>query len=118
MPRTVGLTQADIDARWNRVVELSQRGVPVEQIAEQLGISITHVFRIRARRMGPKTPRRPFSADEVATIEQMLQDGASLAEIARSIGRKPATLSKRWRGRGWDRIMCAEFGAQRMLEQI
>jgi transposase-like protein len=109
--RTKGLTNAEIEERWQRIVELSLRAVPAAEIAHQLGISERSVFRIRRQRLGPRTPRRGFTDEEVELVEAMLVDGASIAEIARTIGRCPATVRKRWPGRSWDKIACAEFGA-------
>jgi DNA-binding NarL/FixJ family response regulator len=111
MPRTKGLTNAEIEQRWRRIVELTLRGVPAHLIAEQLGISERSVFRIRRQRLGPRAPRRDFTDDEIAYVEAMLTDGASIAEIARTIGRCPATVNKRWPHRGWDKTACAEFAA-------
>lgn len=101
MPRVSGLTEADIERRWRRVVELSHRGVPVAEIASQLGISQTHVYRIRAQRIGAKTPRRNLSAEEIATAQRLLDEGASYAEVARTLGRERSVIRRRFPGCGW-----------------
>lgn len=113
MPRTKGMTDEQRTARDDRVVELTRRGVPVAEIAHQLGMAPRSVFRIRHQRCLAKPPPRRFTADEIATVETMLADGASLHEIARTLGRDPKTVNKRFRGRGWSKIQAAEFGALR-----
>jgi DNA-binding CsgD family transcriptional regulator len=111
--RTRGLSEAEIQARWDRVVELTFRGVSAAEIAHQLGITERTVFRIRRQRMVARCTPLRFTDDEIASAEQMLADGASIAEVARSLGRSPNTVNKRFRGRGWSKVQCAEFGALR-----
>jgi DNA-binding NarL/FixJ family response regulator len=114
------MTVEEMRDRWDRVLDLSRRGVPIEQIAEQLGISVTHVSRIRARQRKSKQSRRSFTAEEIVIIEEMLNDGCSYAEVARTINRAPKSIRRRWPGRGWDKTACAEFGALRYkaLQQL
>lgn len=109
MPRTAGLTRADIEARWQQVVDMTKFGMTLEQIAEQSGFSIPHVRRIQAKLMGPRGSRRPYTCDELERIETMLDDGCSLAEIARTLGRNRHALSRRFAGRGWTRQQVAEW---------
>lgn len=112
MPRIPGLTSDDIAERHRRVLELTDRGVAAVDIAAQLGMSITHVHRIRGRRRGAPS-RRPFTTEEIARAEALFADGCSAAEVARTLGRHPASVSRRWRGRSWDRSTSAEFGVLR-----
>jgi DNA-binding CsgD family transcriptional regulator len=111
--RTSGTSREQVAAREARVVELTFRGLSAADIAHQLGITERTVFRIRRRRMVARCTPLRFTDDEIATAEQMLADGASIAEVARSLGRRPATVNKRFRGRGWSKVQCAEFGALR-----
>lgn len=111
--RVPGLTQEDIEARWARVMELSRRGVRVSDIAHQVGISVTHVHRIRAK-FRDKKPRRMFTEAEIAVVESMIEDGASLNEVARTVGRDHSVIVRRWKGCGWDKVSSAEFGALRL----
>jgi transposase-like protein len=109
-PRS-GETDDDRRCRAERVIALSARGVPVAQIAEEVGVSTTHVFRIRAALMKPGTRPRRFTDDELAFAERMLEDGASINEVARTLGRHPGTVGKKFRGRGWSQLQSAEWGA-------
>lgn len=115
MPRTTGLTEVEIQERWDRVVALTLRGVSAPDIAHQLGITERSVMRIRKNRMVAKPSPKRFTAEELATIEKMLDDGCSIAEAARTVGRIPQVVGKRFRGRGWTLAQASEWGAL-MLE--
>lgn len=119
MPRASSVTLEEMRDRWNRVAELSRRGVSAALIAEQLGITHRSVNRIKARQTGVETSRR-FTAEEIARVEDMLSDGCSLSEIARTIGRSPGSVRKRWRGQGWTKSAGGELGALRYkaLQQL
>lgn len=73
----------------------------VERIRHDLGIRM-------------KTPRQ-FTAGELATIDALLDDGASVAEALRSVGRTPKSWSRRWLGRGWTQAQRAEYMTARRL---
>lgn len=104
-----GLTLEDVRERDKRILELTQRNVPIRLIAEQLGIHERSVMRARNRmNMAKPSPRR-FTAEEIAQVESMLADGCSIAEVARTIGRHPATVWNRWPHRGWTNVQCGEW---------
>lgn len=112
MPRRHGDDARTIKARWDRVADLTRRGVPADDIAHQLGMHIRTVYRIRGKyglnRVGAP---RPFTDAELTTAQTMLDDGASIAEVARTLGRCPKSVWRKFPGRGWDATLCAEFGA-------
>ena len=120
MPRRSGDTVADIEARHARVVELYNRGVEASAIAEQVGISVTHVFRIRAKVKPAPQRRRPFTDAECAQIESMLADGASYYEVGRTVDRNPTVLRRRWPGYSWTPKEAGEHAVlrERALEQF
>lgn len=107
MPRTTGLSVAEITARHQRIAMRLRAGVDPKLIAHDEGVSVRTVQRARD---GAKLHRN-FTADEIARIESMLEDGASLAEVARTVGRHVQLISRKWRGRGWTREQVSEFNS-------
>jgi hypothetical protein len=102
-------TRAEIAERRERVAVLLRAGRSVRQVAEETGLSIQSVYGIRSAFREPDYRRRLYTPEEVARIEEMLADGASIAEIARTVGRGRKALWKRFRGRGWTREQVAEW---------
>ncbi|MCU1418526.1 MAG: hypothetical protein JWP32_2700, partial [Schumannella sp.] len=45
----------------------------------------------------------------IARAETMLADGASVAEIERTLGRRPGALTRRFAGRGWSHAECGKY---------
>jgi hypothetical protein len=90
---------------------LMRAGMSITETAIQLKCSTRTVDRIR-RELGIRSrpPCRPFTADELATIERWIADGASVADALRTVGRDPhASYSSRFRGRGWSRRQVGEY---------
>lgn len=86
------------------VSELTQRGYSLTQISNKLDISPRTVLRYRRKAgFGNPCPPRPFSPEEVARVEELLEDGCSFSECARTVGRDVKTLGVRFRGKSkWD----------------
>jgi transposase-like protein len=56
-----------------------------------------------------KRPPRPKLTDEEKQLaEQLLSDGASMREVARTIGRSASVICRRFPGRGWTLEQVAE----------
>lgn len=84
---------------WDKVVRMTLEGRSAPDIAAILGCTTRTVQRIR-RKSGVARPAvAPMTEHEVARAEAMLADGASLSEVARTLGR--GGLHKRFKGRGW-----------------
>lgn len=98
-----------------RIVELTRAGWTAQQIADALRITSRTVARARVRRGVAKPPTPPLTDDEIQRAELLLDDGASCAEVARTLGRCPGAIRKRFPGRGgkpgagveWRRMMAA-----------
>jgi IS30 family transposase len=100
----------------DRVADLTCQGWSADQIAREVGIHPRTVTRVR-RRTGVGGPVYPhYSDEELRIAEQMLADGASIADTARTLGREPTTLWKRYKGRGWSSEKTAEY--RRMLREL
>lgn len=100
--------QATVE-RYRRIAELTRQGMTARQIAEALGCTMRTVCRARAR-TGVSRPAAPLYPDEVWVMaESLLKDGASLMEVARTIGCDHRTVTKRFPGYLWDRTKVAQM---------
>jgi len=99
-----------IEARHQQVVKLTRQGCSAAQIADRLNITRRTVVRIRKLHGIAQPPLHRYSAEEIAAIEQLLDDGCSLAEVARTIGRPAPYLWRRYAGRGWTPSQAGQFG--------
>lgn len=91
-----------------RVIELTHRGWSSGQIAQELNTTPRTVCRIR-HNAGCKAATNPLTEDELSIAAAMLDDGASYAEVGRTIGRPLETVRNRFPGRGWTRAQTHEF---------
>lgn len=106
-----GLTKAQTQERYQRIAELTRQGQSAAQIADELKITQRTVVRARVAMGVAQPPPRYFTDEERAQIEAMLEDGCSVLEIARTLGRHPANLWRQYPGRGWTREEGARFGS-------
>lgn len=63
-----------------------------------------------------RAANRPPTADELATAERMLDDGASVREVERTLGRTRNSLKRYLAGRGWTRSEAGKHSA--MMRRI
>lgn len=105
--------QLPTEERIRRVGELTRQGMSLAQIADILKITTRTVIRDRDKAGVKSPPPQHLADEEIATVERLLDDGASLTEAARSIGRRENALhnNKRFRGRGWTKEQVAEHTA-------
>lgn len=84
-----------------RVRQLTSVGRSAADIAAALRISERTVVRYR-RRVGIAKPVvEHMTVEQLARAEQLLDDGCSAAETARSVGVAPSTIRRRFPGRAW-----------------
>lgn len=85
-------------------LDLHHAGLASQEIADRLGITRRTVLRRRVRlgvaRHTPGTTWRPTPEWE-AQARTLLEDGASLREIARTLHCDRATVTRRFKGMGW-----------------
>lgn len=107
----------------DNVIELSDMGHASVSIAHRLGCGLRTVQRYRAE-AGYTGYRdtKPYTPEELSFIEALLADGASFAEVARTVGRDRKTIAGKFRGkstwtprdggllRGWQKKMRREHG--------
>lgn len=108
--RTRSETQIEVQCRREQVAELTRQGCSTSVVAERLGMTERMVQRDRrALGLSQHRPNPHYTEQEIATIESMLDDGCSYAEVARAVGRDMCWISKRWPGRGWTPQQAAEY---------
>lgn len=103
--------EIDAQARYDRIVELVREGLTTTEIANRMKVTRQTVNRAKRDR-GLVTRSAPrFTADEIATVEAMLDDGVSYTEIGRTINRPASTICHRWPHRGWSPQQSSELAA-------
>jgi len=107
-PRPADLER--IAERQARVAELTRQGLSAPQIAEIVGITERTVVRDRSA-VGCAQPyvSNPLSEEQRCRAEELLNDGCSIAEVARTIGRSPSAVKRAFPGRGWTRAQVYEY---------
>jgi len=98
--------------REEAIRRMDREGVRTDIIAQRLGITTRTVTRYRER-MGAllQAPKQPFTDEERAIAEKMLDDGCSYTEITRTLGRGSLhAVRKNFPGRGWTRQQTGEWG--------
>ena len=101
--------------RRDRVAELTRQGLTAGTIAEILSISKRSVQRHRSQRGVTQPPAVHMTAEELLRAKEMLEDGASCREVARTLGRTHGTILKRFPEYKWtktQRLQQATLGRQ------
>lgn len=98
------------------IVRYTEQGLGRQEIADRIGCSVDTVSNVRRRRGVPVQRSYRLSAEQLARAEQLLDDGASFAEAARSIGSTTSAVARRFPGRGWSYRECGLFTA--MLRKV
>lgn len=93
LPRTPATTLAQID-------ELARQGVGARSIAERIGVDHAHVRRRLAARPGEPRAPRTSTGDLLRQARALLEDGASYAEVGRTVGLSAQTISDHLPGFG------------------
>lgn len=111
-----GLTNAlpldsdSVEKRRERVVEMTRAGMSAADIAAELKVTERTVTRMRRVTGIAQPPAVPFTPEELARAEQLLLDGTSIDEAARSIGRPSSGGIRRHFGQyAWTQQQTTEF---------
>lgn len=97
--------------RQHRIIELTRQGLTTAVIADMLGISQRTVERARHDCGYAEEAAPPMTAEEKAEALARLNDGASYAEVARTLGRHALTIARHCPGYTWDRSQIAQAAA-------
>lgn len=96
--------------KWDReIAEMTQRGMTAGEISDQLNISKRTVERARDRVDMVKPRSRRLTTEELSTAKGMLEDGASYAEVARTLGRNRGAIARNLPGYEWTREQQLEY---------
>lgn len=86
-------------------IRLHHEGLSAPELARRFGVSARHVTRLR-KELGLSQPSphgsRRVDAAWLAAAAQMLDDGASVREVAVTLGSTEATVNRHFPGRCWD----------------
>lgn len=95
----------------DRIVALTKQGVSSANIAEMVGVHIRTVQRVREKRgvSRPWTGAHLLTEDDKRIVAALLDDGASIAEAARTIGFSQTTLHKHFPGRAWTHVQSGQY---------
>lgn len=119
MTHTQPMDRESIRERYERIVALSIKGYRVSEIVRIMdGISVRMVHRARRRYkvVTASTPRQ-LTLEEIQIADDMLDNGASIAEVARTLGHPPRSLNGRFRGRSEWTPSKAQYH-RRMVEKL
>lgn len=96
--------------RAQRVYELTLSGLSSEEIACILGVTVRTVVRHRRRTGCSQVDKaKPLTAEEHQIIVAILDDGGSVTEAARTIGRNQSTVHRHYSDRSWTRQQQSEY---------
>ncbi|AYN56847.1 helix-turn-helix DNA-binding domain protein [Arthrobacter phage Andrew] len=109
--------------RWLQIkddyLELHAEGITARQAAERLGVSPRTIQRTRDR-LGLSQPttgggKRP-TPEQLEYARQLLEDGCSMTDAARSAGTTFNALKRRWPDKVWDPTTVGQYARQ--LDQL
>jgi DNA invertase Pin-like site-specific DNA recombinase len=101
--------------RAERVVELTQRGLSATDIATIERISRRSVYRIRQKHGASRHHAvHRLTEEELSRAAELLADGASRAEVARTIGCSDTAVARRFPGQCWSYVQVGQFAALRL----
>jgi DNA-binding NarL/FixJ family response regulator len=94
-----------IAERNNTIIRLTKQGWTAQQIAEHVGLCTRSITRIRvATGIAQPFTGHPLTPQEHNTAQQLLNDGASYAEIGRTLGRSDKVIATHFPGQSqWRR---------------
>lgn len=92
-----------VKSRHTAVERLTRSGLTIDQIVESVGLSRTSVVRIRSARGLARSKRAPLTDPQKASATQMLNDGAPVSEVARTLGVGRWQIDYHFPGKAWTR---------------
>jgi DNA-binding NarL/FixJ family response regulator len=94
------------------IVRLFNQGLPMRQIAEQIGCHESTVKNARRRAgLPPRVLNPRLNKEQVTMISKLLDDGWSMREISRTYGHKYATIKRYFPDAGWSKDQTAELSS-------
>lgn len=111
------MTPSEDRAERLRIVKsMTLAGYPRDKIADRAGCSPRQVTRDRhALGISQRPPNAPLTDQQLAFAQQLLDDGCSRAEVARTLGVYESTIRRRFPNHKWTPAQVADYIAT--LEQ-
>ena len=107
--RGINIQRDAVAERRERIAELTRQGLSARQIAEIMHLTTRSVVRAR-KALGIAAPAAVhMTEDQLRRAAELLADGASYSEVARTLGRSVQCIANRFPGQGWDRQTASEF---------
>lgn len=89
---------------------LTKEGYSLSEIAVRLGVSRRQVVTYRKEAGVTQPAYQPYTPEQLETAVNLLEDGASYAEVGRTIKRAPHHLRMKFPGYGWKADESGAFG--------
>ncbi|QFG08913.1 helix-turn-helix DNA binding protein [Mycobacterium phage MalagasyRose] len=94
--------------QYERIIAATEAGQSHSEVAEIVGCTKRTVARVRQRAGLSHPPAPRITAAELARMHELLDDGASYAEVAATVGRSPVAVRRCCPGRGWNQEQVTE----------
>jgi len=107
---TGGISPETMAKRRARVKSLTDQGMTASEIAALLKVSTRTVVRYRQMTGCSHPVGRHMTADEVVKAGELLDDGCSYEEVARTLGVSSWAVAARYPGRAWTRSQVSALG--------
>lgn len=102
-------SRTNVSARAERIRVLTLLGATRQEIADELDIATATVSRVR-RKLGMQIRNPgPYAEEVFDRALTLLDDGASYAEVARTLGVSAWSIAHRFPGRGWTQHQRLEY---------
>lgn len=92
---------------WELIAKLTLEGKTASQIAELVGCNMRTISRARkatgTAHTIPEFAGYPINAERLEQIRLMVEDGAPVAEIERTLGTSHKTITRYFPGSSWSR---------------
>src|SRR5690606_19285746 len=108
--RTKGRIVTAIEERREQVARMTRNGLSARQTAGALGVAERTVVRDRRATGTAKPPRTALTPRQLEIAAQLLDDGCSYAEVARTVGASATTIAAHFPGKGWTPIQAGAWG--------
>jgi DNA-binding NarL/FixJ family response regulator len=110
--------QAQAVAKRRLLVKLlTWEGLNTKQIAAHLNICTRTVVRDRHISGVVRPANRPWTEQEHIRAKQLIADGASITETAKTLGRSVSTIQVRFVGEGWTPEQTGQYNMMRRYEK-
>lgn len=91
----------DRDEALKSVARMTKAGLSASQIQAETGISKSTIWKMRRELGITGRQNRPWTQEEIDLATKLFDDGCSLKEVCRTVGRPMSSVRTRFPGRKW-----------------